>query len=54
MTLSGLHAAVLQLTKDPMPVEGLVIDQSVPAGERVRRMSPIQLQVWHPSQQRRR
>jgi hypothetical protein len=52
MTLSGLHAAVVQLTKDPMPVEGLVIDQSISVGARVRRMSPIALQVWHPSQQR--
>lgn len=52
MSLSGLHAAAVQLTKDPMPVEGLVIDQSVPAGARVRRMSPIELQVWHPPRQR--
>jgi PASTA domain len=54
MTLSGLHAAAVQLTRDPMPVEGLVIDQSVPAGARVRRMSPIELQVWHPPRQRQR
>jgi hypothetical protein len=54
MTLSGLHAAVVQLTKDPMPVEGLVFDQSISAGARVRRMSLIALQVWHPPQQRRR
>jgi hypothetical protein len=52
MTLSGLHAVAVQLTKDPMPVEGLVIDQSVPASARVRRMSPIELQVWHPPRQR--
>ena len=51
MTLSGLHAVAVQLTRDPMPVEGLVIDQSVPAGARVRRMSPIELQVWHPPRQ---
>jgi len=54
MTLSGLHAAAVQLTKNPMPVEGLVIDQSVPAGTRVRRMTPIELQVWHPPRQRQR
>jgi hypothetical protein len=54
MTLSGVHAVVRQLTKDPMPVEGLVIDQSIPAGARVRRMSPIELQVWHPPQRHRR
>ena len=54
MSLSGLHASAVQLTKDPMPVEGLVIDQSVPAGARVRRMSPIELEVWHPPRQRQR
>jgi len=54
MTLSGLHCELVQLTKDPMPVEGLVIDQTIQAGARVRRMSPVTLQVWHPPQQRGR
>jgi hypothetical protein len=52
MSLAGLRAAVVRLTKDPMPVEGLVVDQSVPAGARARQMSPIELQVWHPPRQR--
>lgn len=54
MGLSGLHPTVDQLTKDPMPVEGLVIDQTIPHGTRVRRLSPVTLQVWHPPRQRGR
>ena len=54
MGLSGLHPTVDQLTKDPMPVEGLVIDQSIPHGARVRRLTPVTLQVWHPPRQRDR
>lgn len=50
MSLSGLHTDVVQLTQDPMPVEGLVVDQSPRAAARVRRMSAVTLQVWHPSQ----
>lgn len=50
MTQSGLHAAVVQLTKEPMPVEGLVIDQSIPAGARIRRSRTVTVQVWHPAQ----
>lgn len=52
MTLSGLHPEVVQITRDPMPVEGLVVDQTIQAGARVRRMCPVTLQVWHPPQQR--
>ena len=54
MTLSGLHPDVVQITKDPMPVEGLVIDQTIQAGVRVRRMCPVTIQVWHPPRQRGR
>lgn len=45
----GLRAEVKQLTRDPMPVEGLVIDQSPQAGGRARRSSTVMIQVWHPA-----
>jgi hypothetical protein len=52
MALSGLHPELVQLTQYPVPVEGLVIDQSIPAGEQIRRSSTVTLQVWHPSRPR--
>jgi hypothetical protein len=54
MTLSGLRAELVQLTVKPMPVEGIVVDQSARPGTRVRRSSTVTVQVWHPSQQRGR
>jgi hypothetical protein len=48
---SQLHVEILQLTKDPMPVEGLVVDQSPPPGHKVHPHSPITMHVWHPSEQ---
>jgi len=48
---SQLHAEILQLTKDPMPVEGLVVDQSPPAGHKEHPRSTITMHVWHPSEQ---
>jgi hypothetical protein len=44
----GLRIEVVRLTKDPMPVEGLVVDQSPLPGGRVRRFATITVQVWHP------
>jgi len=52
MTLCGLRAELVQLTVKPMPVEGIVVDQSARPGTRVRRSSTVTMQVWHPSQQR--
>ena len=52
MTLCGLRAELVQLTPKPMPVEGIVVDQSARPGTRVRRSSTVTMQVWHPSQQR--
>jgi hypothetical protein len=45
----GLHVEVVRLTQDPMPVEGLVVDQSPLPGGSVHRDSTVTVQVWHPS-----
>jgi len=45
---SGLHVRLVQLTKNPLPVEGVVVDQSPAAGDRVRRSSTLTIEVWHP------
>lgn len=45
----GLRAEMDQLTKDPMAVEGLVVDQAPSPGTRVRSSSTVTVQVWHPS-----
>jgi curved DNA-binding protein CbpA len=46
---AGLRLAVIRLTGDPLPVEGLVIGQSPDPGETVRRRSTLTIQVWHPA-----
>ena len=48
---SQLHVEFLQLTKDPMPVEGLVVDQSPAPGHKAHPRSTVTMHVWHPSQQ---
>jgi hypothetical protein len=45
----GLHVAPIQLTPDPLPVEGLVVGQTPVPGERVHRDSTLTVRVWHPS-----
>lgn len=47
-TLTGLRAEVVQLTRNPMPVEGLVVDQSPRPGTKARRSAAVTVQVWHP------
>ncbi len=47
-TMAGLRLAVVQLTADAMPVEGLVVGQSPDPGSQVRRLSTLTVQVWHP------
>jgi hypothetical protein len=44
----GLRMETIRLTQDPMPVEGLVADQSPPPGTKVRRSSTLTVKVWHP------
>ena len=44
----GLHVAMVRLTEHPMPVEGLVVDQSPLPGTEVRRSSTLTVEIWHP------
>jgi hypothetical protein len=44
----GLHLEPVRLTPHPMPVEGLVVDQTPRAGKRVHRNSTLTVQLWHP------
>jgi PASTA domain len=46
----GLRIEVVALTEDPMPVEGLVVDQSPAPRATARRSSTVTVQVWHPRQ----
>ena len=45
---AGLRIHTVRLTDHPMPVEGLVVAQSPPPGERVDRSSRLTIAVWHP------
>lgn len=44
----GLHVEMVQLTENPMPVEGLVVDQSPLPGSKIRRSSTLTVEIWHP------
>jgi DnaJ domain/PASTA domain len=44
----GLRLKPVRLTAHPMPVEGLVVSQTPPAGQRVRHDSIVTVQLWHP------
>jgi curved DNA-binding protein CbpA len=44
----GLHVEMVQLTENPMPVEGLVVDQSPRPGGKVHRASTLTVEIWHP------
>jgi hypothetical protein len=48
-TMAGFRLAVVRLTADPMPVEGLVTGQAPAPGTVVRRHSVLTVQVWHPA-----
>ena len=45
---AGFRVSTVRLTDQPMPVEGLVVDQSPAPGEKVPRFSTLTVQVWHP------
>lgn len=45
----GLHVEMVQLTAQPMAVEGLVIGQSPAPGSKVRRAGTVTVHVWHPT-----
>jgi hypothetical protein len=49
---AGLRLAVVQLTPNPLPVEGLVVGQSPDPGATVRHRSTLTVQVWHPERAR--
>jgi beta-lactam-binding protein with PASTA domain len=49
VTMAGFRLAVVRLTADPAPVEGLVTGQSPAPGAVVRRHSVLTVQVWHPA-----
>jgi curved DNA-binding protein CbpA len=44
----GLRVTTVRLTAHPMPVDGLVVDQSPGRATRARRGSALTVQVWHP------
>jgi hypothetical protein len=48
-TMAGFRLAVVRLTADPAPVEGLVTGQSPAPGTIARRQSVLTVQVWHPA-----
>lgn len=49
---AGLRLAVIRLTPDPLPVEGLVVGQSPGPGETVSCRSTLTVEVWHPARSR--
>lgn len=46
----GLNLEMVRLTEHPMPVEGLVVDQSPLPGTKVRRSGTLTVEIWHPTQ----
>jgi len=44
----NLQVIAVRLTEHPMPVDGLVVDQSPRSPAKVRRASGLTVQVWHP------
>ncbi len=52
VTMTGLRLAVVRLTPDPMPVEGLVVSQSPAAGSHVKTGSTVTVRLWHPPRHR--
>lgn len=44
-----LHTTFVQLTKHPLPVDGLVVEQSPAPATRIHRLrAELTVQVWHP------
>jgi hypothetical protein len=44
-----LRVTAVRLTEHPLPVDGLVVDQSPLPPAKVHRASALTVQVWHPS-----
>jgi hypothetical protein len=51
---AGFRITMVRLTDQPMPVEGLVVDQSPPPGEKVPPSSTLTVRVWHPPRPQQR
>jgi hypothetical protein len=45
---AGVRVRSVRLTEDPLPVEGLVVDQSPPPGARLPLPGTLTVHVWHP------
>jgi hypothetical protein len=45
---AGFQLETVRLTEHPMPVDGLVVDQSPKPGDKVHRSSTLTVHVWHP------
>jgi len=45
---AGLRIETVRLTEHPMPVEGLVVDQSPRAPAELQRHGELTVSVWHP------
>jgi hypothetical protein len=43
-----LRITAVRLTPHPMPVDGLVVDQSPRPPAKIRREGELTVQVWHP------
>jgi curved DNA-binding protein CbpA len=43
-----LQVRFVQLTEHPMPVDGLVVDQSPGPSAKIHRRGELTIQVWHP------
>ena len=43
-----LQVTFVQLTEHPMPVEGLVVEQSPGPSAKMHRRGDLTVQVWHP------
>jgi curved DNA-binding protein CbpA len=46
-----IQVTFVQLTRHPMPVEGLVVDQSPGPSAKMHRRGELTVQVWHPTAQ---
>lgn len=45
---AGFRMSTVRLTEHPMPVDGLIVDQSPAPGEKAPRSSTLTVHVWHP------
>ena len=48
----GLYVTPVRLTEHPLPVDGLVVDQSPSPLSKTRRAGTVTVQVWHPPARR--